>query len=167
MFRKRWRANAQGIHLLLVHETDWRMRTKASVFLDDTLIASSSYRYNLIPIVLNANLPKHGSTLEATFGYSQTGLSRIHRLMLNGQHVSGVTTVPDTLGKQYPPMPLWMAILVHGVPGALIYSTFMIVSGAFKTSQPLTIIGGFTMFAVLTGITGWGVAKFVERQKRR
>ncbi|MBD8555389.1 hypothetical protein IFT84_12825 [Rhizobium sp. CFBP 8762] len=79
MFRKRWRANAQGIHLLLVHETDWRMRTKASIFLDDTLIASSSYRYNLIPIVLKADLPEHGTTLEATFGYSQTGLSRIHR----------------------------------------------------------------------------------------
>jgi hypothetical protein len=84
MFRKRTTVAAQGREITFQHETALSLRTRVSLHVDGREVAATPWHYHFLPVILRA-APPDGPRIEATAGYARNGLTRVHRILVDGQ----------------------------------------------------------------------------------
>lgn len=168
MFAKRWNVSRDAENICLVYEHRASLKSRASLYVDGSLVAATEWRLNLGPITLHARLPESGASAEATVGYARNGYTRVHRLLVDGRLISGEADVPDLWSEKYPAARGYLQTFVaKGAPVALVYTFLMFVFGIFSIEAPLRglITGG--LLGLTIGSMEWLLAKWVSADRER
>lgn len=166
MFRKRWTVAAQGREITLLHETALSLRTRVSLHVDGREMAATPRRYHLLPVILRVALPD-GPRIEATAGYARNGLTRVHRILVDGQLASGVAEVPDLLGERYPAEGKLRAVLARSAVATAVYVGLMLMLGVFDLRRPGAVLAATGFFwACMLGLHGLVQWRITQERRR-